>query len=92
TVTYASIQPNNGRSRQAIFYVPAGKIAFIDELIISGNSTGGPSDYLEGYFRATCDYTGAVLDGIFNFKAGLITSNSASTQTLANPIIVPALC
>lgn len=92
TVTYSSIGANNGRSRQAIWTIPAGKVGFINEILVSGNATGGGvADYVEGYLRATCDFDGTLLPGIFNFKGGLIQSNSGVWQPMLSPIIVPAL-
>lgn len=92
TVTYSSIAANAGRQRQAIITVPAGKIGFVNEIILSGNATGGAAtDYLEGFFRATCEENGESLGAIFNFKAGVIQTNS-SVWVQCNPIRIGSLC
>lgn len=91
TVPYATIQPLTGRCRQAVWTVPAGKIAFIDEAWIGGSADGGnAANYAEGYLRATSDSSGELLPGIFSFKWGSISaSNSVGGSVL---IKLPALC
>ncbi len=93
TATYSSIQPGNGRARQAIWTVPAGKVAYITEAWIGGNADGGSlANYAEGYLRGTCDFSGELTPGIFNYKWGSISASSALGGEITVPIIAPALC
>lgn len=93
TVTYAAIEIGSGKDRQAVFTVPAGKTAFIVETLLSGNAaSGGGADYLEGFLRATCDDFGENLPtNVFNFKSGLVQTNSGVWVTQQVPIVLPQL-
>lgn len=92
--TYGRIEALGNRSRQAIYTVPLGKVAFINEAYIGGNADGGAtSNFAEGYLRATCNITGdELLSGMFNFKWGAITANDTITAVFNPPIKCPALC
>ncbi len=92
-IVYAAIEVGSGKDRQAVFTVPAGKMAFIVETLLSGNaSSGGGSDYLEGFLRATCDDLGNKLPrNVFNFKSGQVQTNSGVWVTQQVPIVLPPL-
>lgn len=92
-IVYGAIEVGSGKDRQAIFTVPAGKMAFIIETLLSGNAaSGGSSDYLEGFLRATCDDLGNLLPrNVFNFKSGQVQTNSGIWVTQQVPIVLPPL-
>lgn len=94
TTTYSYIEPTDNRARQAVFTVPRGKIALINDVWAGGNSEGGMlSNFTEAYLRATCDVDGReLLPGIFNFKWGVIVASQTAGGLLASPVIMPALC
>ena len=92
-IVYAAIEVGSGKDRQAVFTVPAGKMAFVTETLLSGNAAnGGGSEYLEGFLRATCDDLGNLLPrNVFNFKSGQVQTNSGVWVTQQVPIVLPPL-
>lgn len=92
-IVYAAIEVGSGKDRQAVFTVPAGKMAFVIETLLSGNAaSGGGAEYLEGFLRATCDDLGNKLPrNVFNFKSGQVQTNSGVWVTQQVPIVLPPL-
>lgn len=90
---YAAIEVGSGKDRQAVFTVPAGKMAFVIETLLSGNAANGSgAEYLEGFLRATCDDLGNLLPrNVFNFKSGQVQTNSGVWVTQQVPIVFPPL-
>lgn len=91
--TYAYIEINGNRARQAVWTVPAGKIAFINEVWLAGNSEGGAlSNFAEGYIRTTSNANGTeLLPGVFNFKWGAMVASNTAGGEMEFFIPVPAL-
>lgn len=92
-IVYAAIEVGSGKDRQAVFTVPAGKMAFVIETLLSGNAASGSgAEYLEGFLRATCDDLGNKLPrNVFNFKSGQVQTNSGVWVTQQVPIVLPPL-
>lgn len=87
-VTYSTIPAGNNRCRQAIWTVPADKTAFVTSMW--GGNSSASAHWCEWMLRATCDWDGEYLAGIFNHKTGFVVQDSGLFVSCEPPIKLPA--
>lgn len=91
TATYAQITAGGNHSRHGFFTIPAGMDGNITSATISvGGTTNGR--FLRTNLRATCDHSGVLTPGIFQYKRTLLLMDAATHMPFTTPIKVPALC